>query len=224
MNDITKETIEILKRAGTSVIADTFDEMNLEPLPLANDLWSTKGGGVSFAGPAYTVSGTRYDGPDKGDRNKLKAIDEMTDGVVALWAGNGMRGVCYFGDLLAAGMQCRGVAGVVVDGGVRDLSFLRELDLPMMVRYRSPAQAIGRWKLNSYMEPVEVEGALRERVKVFPGDIIVADDDGVIVVPQNLAPKVASFAANWESKDQNARRDILNGMKLLDAVEKYGAL
>jgi 4-hydroxy-4-methyl-2-oxoglutarate aldolase len=224
MDDMTKQFVNTLKKCGTSVIADVFDELGLEPLPLANDLWSTKGRGVSFAGPAYTVSGAMIDSKDKGDRGKLKAIDEMTPGVVAVWAGNGMRGVCCFGDLLATGMKCRGVAGVIVDGGIRDYSYLSELDLPMLVRYRTPAQAIGRWKVTSCMEPVEVSGALRERITVYPLDIIVADDDGAIVVPKNLCEQVAAKARAWDLKDQGARADIMAGMKLLDAVAKHGAL
>ncbi len=224
MHPVAPETIETLRAAGAAVVADVFDRLGLVPPALATDLWPTRGPGGSFAGPAYTVAGESRLGPNRGDREKLQAIDDMPEGCVALWAGGDIRGVCCFGDLLASAMKCRGVAGVVVDGGVRDLAYLRELDLPMLVRYRTPAQAIGRWKVTAAQVPVRVRGALADWVTVHPGDILVADDDGAITVPRSLAGQVAELAAAWESKDQTARADILGGMKLLEALAKHGAL
>lgn len=224
MTIVDNNTIETLRKAGTAVVSDVFDKLEMTPLTLTNDLWSTRGGGHSFAGPAYTMDGVVKKEPQKGDLDKLKAIDDMTPGVVAVCAGKDMYGVCWFGDLLATAMKCRGVAGVVVDGGVRDLAFLRGLDLPMLVRYRTPTQAIGRWKLVSCQKSIQVRGALEQWVEINPGDIIVADDDGVISVPKDAASKFASLAAQWESKDQRARQDIANGMKLTEALNKHGAL
>jgi len=224
MSPAPDATVETLRKAGTAVIADVFDNVGLAPLALATELWPTRGPGVSFAGPAYTVAGESRLGANRGDREKLQAIDDMVPGAVALWAGGDIRGVCCFGDLLASAMKCRGLAGVVVDGGVRDLAFLRGLDLPMMVRYRTPTQAIGRWKVTQVQQPVRVRGAVEEWVVVRPGDVLVADDDGVIAVPQALAETFAEKASAWESKDRSAREDILGGMKLLEAVAKHGSL
>ena len=224
MTPANQATVETLRKAGTAVISDVFDNVGLVPLALATDLWPTRGPGVSFAGPAYTVAGESRLGANRGDRDKLQAIDDMVPGAVALWAGGDIRGVCCFGDLLASAMKCRGVAGVVVDGGIRDLAFMRQLDVPMMVRYRTPAQAIGRWKVTGVQQPVRVRGAVEDWVVVRPGDILVADDDGVVAVPQALAETFAEKAAAWESKDSSAREDILGGMKLLDALAKHGSL
>ena len=219
------DTIAVLREAGTAVISDVFDNLGMEPMALANDLWPTTGERQrAFAGPAYTVNGVWKQGALKGDRDKLQAIDEMPEGSVAVWAANGAQGVCCFGDLLATAMKHRSVAGVVVDGGVRDLGFLRGLDLPMMIAYRTPVQALGRWKVTGCQGPVNVRGAIAESVTILPGDIIVADDDGVIAVPSVRAREVADLAASWESKDRAARDDIANGMKLLDAVDKHGSL
>jgi 4-hydroxy-4-methyl-2-oxoglutarate aldolase len=218
------ETIPRLETSGTAVISDVCDTLGLRPRPLDNRLWPTRSAPVSFAGPAYTVAGTAEDGPLVGDREKLRAIDEMPAGAIAVWAGNDIRGVCCFGDILASAMKCRGVSGVIVDGGVRDFAFLRDLDLQMMVRYRTPVQAISRWKVTSVGQPIRVRGALDDWITVNPGDVVVADDDGVIVLPREQAPEIAQKTVEWESKDNRARQDILGGMKLLDALEKYGAL
>ncbi len=213
-----------LRAAGTAVVADVFDNLGQQPPVLSNDLWPTRGPGFAFAGPVYTVAGESRLWKGGGDPDKLRAIDAMPAGVVALWAGGDIRGVCCFGDLLASAMRGRGVAGVVVDGGVRDSAYLRELDLPMLVRYRTPAQAIGRWKVTAVQEPVGVRGALEEWVSVAPGDVLVADDDGAVAVPAALVREVAERARAWGDKDQAARADILRGMTLAAAREKYGAL
>ena len=142
------EFVDLLA-AGTAVIADVFDAMKQVPLVVDNRVTCISGGDCRFVGPAYTITGKSFAWSGSGDRAKLEAIDLMPEGVVAVWAGTDIRGVCCFGDLLATAMKARGVGGVVVDGGVRDTAFIRELGLPVMARYRTPAQAIGRWHVTS---------------------------------------------------------------------------
>ena len=219
-----KLKLEPLLDAGTAVIADIFDQKGMTPPVLDNSLFAVSGPGTRFIGPAYTITGESHRWRGGGDLKKLAAIDAMTPGVVPLWAGMNIRGVCCFGDLLAEAMKARGVAGVVVDGGVRDTAFLREMDMPIITRYRTPAQAIGRWRVIDSQIPVQVRGAVEDYVSVHPGDIIAADDDGVIVIPADLVAEMVDEVVAWSEKDSGARQDIREGMLLLDALEKYGHL
>ncbi len=221
---MTETDLSILLESGTSAISDVFDVLQLSPPVLDNSLNPISDKGRSFAGPAYTVSGEMSAWQGHGDSSKLLAIDEMTSGVVAVWAGTDIRGVCCFGDLLAGAMKARGCLGVVVDGGVRDVGTLRNLGLPILARYVSPAQAIGRWRVTSHQEPVFVRGAVEEWVNVVPGDTIVADEDGAIVVPGSIQREVVDRLRDWTSAEIGARKDILAGMPLLKALEKYGHL
>ncbi len=216
--------LQSLLEAGTAVIADVFDAMGQLPPVLDNSLFALAGPGTRFIGPAYTIAGQSQRWSEGGDRAKLAAIDQMSPGVVPVWAGHDIRGVCCFGDLLATAMQARGCVGVVVDGGVRDVAYLRQLGLPMMVRYCTPAQAISRWRVVDRQVPVQVRGALVDWVTVQPGDIVVADDDGVIIVPAALVSDVAAQVTAWASTESGARADIRAGMPLLDALDKYGHL
>ena len=216
--------LQTLLQAGTAVIADVFDTMGQLPPVLDNALYSIPETGIRFIGPAYTVSGESHQDPVTGDRAKLAAIDEMPPGVVPVWAGNDIRGVCCFGDLLATAMKARGCAGVVVVGGVRDVAYLRTLGLPMMVRYRTPAQAIGRWRVVERQVPVQVGGALADWVTINPGDISVADEDGVIIVPEEHTTGIAKQVAAWAATETDAREEIRNGLPLLAALDKYGHL
>jgi len=218
------KTLQALLEAGTAVIADIFDTMGQLPLVLDNTLFPIPETGGRFIGPAYTISGVSHQNSVTGDQAKLAAIDEMPPGVVPVWAGNDIRGVCCFGDLLATAMKARGCAGVVVDEGVRDMAYLRTLGLPMMVRFHTPAQAIGRWRVVERQMPVQVRGALTDWITVRPGDIIVADEDGAIIVPADLASTVAVQVAAWAATETDAREEIRNGLPLLAALDKYGHL
>ena len=81
------DVMAVLREAGTAVISDVFDNLGMDPMALANDLWPTTGERQKpFAGPAYTVNGVWKQGPLKGDRDKLQAIDDMRKGSVAVWA------------------------------------------------------------------------------------------------------------------------------------------
>lgn len=216
-----ESALQVLLDGGTAVVSDVFDSLGLRPPVLDTSLFAVKGPGHSFAGPAYTVMGESHEWASGGDRDKLRAIDAMPQGVVAVWAGTDVRGVCCFGDLLASSMQARGCAGVVVDGGVRDTAYLRTLALPVVARFRTPAQGIHRWKVRSAQVPVQVRGAIEDWLTVEPGDNIVADDDGVIVVPEKMLHEVSRRVKEWSGTESVARQEILQGMRLLEALDKY---
>lgn len=215
-------SLEALKAAGTAVIADVFDSLQRTPPVLDNSLRPV-GRAAVFAGPAYTITGESVSFTG-GDRAKLTAIDNMPAGVVALWASMDAKGVCCFGDLLASAMRARGCVAAVVDGGVRDTAFLAEFGMPVVARYQTPAQGIGRWRVTASQVPVRVRGALQEWLSVAPGDIVVGDADGQIVIPQQLLEEVTAKVIEWSRLETGARADIIAGLPLLKALEKYGHL
>jgi regulator of RNase E activity RraA len=215
-------SLEALKAAGTAVIADVFDSLQRTPLVLDNSLRPI-GPATAFAGPAYTLTGESVSFTG-GDRVKLAAIDNMPAGVVAVWASMDAKGVCCFGDLLASAMRARGCVAAVVDGGVRDTAFLAEFGMPVVARYQTPAQGIGRWRVTASQVEVRVHGALEEWLSIAPGDIVVGDADGQIVIPQELLDEVTAKVIEWSRLETGARAEIIAGLPLLTALEKYGHL
>jgi 4-hydroxy-4-methyl-2-oxoglutarate aldolase len=211
-----------LKTAGTAVIADLFDSMNLLP-PVLDNALKAVGADQAFAGPAYTITGESITWSGS-DRAKLAAIDNVPAGAVALWASMDAKGVCCFGDLLASAMKARGCIAAVVDGGVRDAAFLKQCGMPVISRYVTPAQGIGRWRVNAAQTRVKVRGALADWIEVNPGDIIVGDADGVIVIPASLLDTIIEKVIVWSTSESSARDEIQKGLPLLAALEKYGHL
>lgn len=215
--------IERLLEAGTAVVADVLDSLQITPTVLAPSIAPVTPG-LRFAGPAYTVAGESHRSSSAGDRAKLAAIDAMPPGVVPVWAGADICGVCCFGDLLGEAMKQRGCVGVVVDGGVRDVSYLRTLGLPVRARYCTPAQAIGRWRVTACQEPVRVRGGIVEWVTVVPGDIVISDDDGVLAISSGDAERVCEKAQAWSGTEVQSREAIRNGTSLVAALEEFGHL
>ena len=121
-------------------------------------------------------------------------------------------------------MKFRGCTAAVVDGGVRDAAFLKNCGMPVVSRYVTPAQGIGRWRVTASQTAVRVRGALTDRIEVQPGDIVVGDSDGLIVIPRDLLDGIIEKVLAWSTAETSARDEIQKGLPLLAALEKYGHL
>ncbi len=151
----------------------------------------------------------------------MAACAAIPQGAVSVWSGDG-EGVCFFGELIAIGMRERGCVGALVDGGIRDVAWLKTAGLPVFARYRTPIQSIGRWKVTGWDVPVSVPGATVNRVAVMPGDYILADDDGAIVIPDAVVLEVLERAEAMVAREREIRARLGEGMTLAAALEQFG--
>lgn len=208
-------------KVDTATVADVLDVLGLRNQGLAPEFAPCPARAGRMGGWAYTIRGkmVRYAG--SGDPRKMKAVDGVGEGEIAVWSGEG-RGVCFFGELIALGMKRRGCAGALVDGGIRDIDWIARQRFPVYARYRTPVQSIGRWRVTASQVPVDMPGASSMVVKVRPGDFVLADTDGVIVVPGSVAVKVLTEAERLTSRELRIRRELDRGATLEQMLKKYG--
>jgi regulator of RNase E activity RraA len=121
------------------------------------------------------------------------AIEAMPPGCVAVADAMGVSDAGIFGDILCQRIQVRGVAGLVTDGVVRDLAGVLQTGLPVWCTGAAAPASIAGLTFINWQEPIACGG-----VAIFPGDIIVADDDGAVVIPQALLPEVAEAGVEQE--------------------------
>lgn len=208
-------------RVDTSNVADVLDKLAHPDQGLSAGFSPYPSTAGRLAGWAYTIRGQMMSYTQTGDPEKMRACQGISPGEVAVWAGDG-EGVCYFGELIATGMKERGCAGALVDGGVRDVRWIGQLEFPVYARYRTPIQSIGRWKVNASQVPVAVRGATVKEVAVSPGDFILADEDGAVVIPATLVLQVLEEAEELTRTEVAIRTELSSGLTLAEALKKYG--
>ena len=170
-------------------------------------------------GPAVTV----LEGPTAEfvpPQHALELIDSAVPGSVMVIGIDGEADVAVWGGLMTAGAYARGFEGAILDGGVRDITEIRrDYDFPVFSRSASPGTTLGRFKTLGSNIPVVCGG-----ITVNPGDIIVADIDGVVVVPQALAEAVLKMAQEIDKRELEQAKLIVQARSLKEGLAKYGRI
>ena len=152
-------------------------------------------------------------------KHSVEMIDSAQPGEVGVIVMEGTLDVAAIGGLMGTAAKARGMAGMVLDGAVRDIAELRTLGLPIYARSASPATAVSRYA--SVAKDIEVDCA---GVKVKPGDIVVADEDGVVIVPSAKAEAVLKAAQDID-KRESAMVPIIKDLKsLTQAILKFNRI
>lgn len=173
--------------------------------------------GDQIAGPAFTILGRADASLDTSTRMGPRVIDSFQPHVVAVYDTSGETHTGVWGELWSAGAQRMGCVGAVVDGGIRDSALIRRIGFPIFHRFRSPADAVGRFTVIEHQTPVTVGG-----VRVHPGDYVFGDEDGVVIIPQALILIVLEQAEGVKTTEDDIRAAIGRGGRLIDLYKKHG--
>jgi regulator of RNase E activity RraA len=176
---------------------------------------------AKFAGYARTVQLKKDEGNNDPEAltGMLEAIDQgSTDSVYVMVVEDG-EDIAGMGGLMGTAMASRGYAGAVIDGGVRDVAYLRKIAFPVFATGIVPSTSVHHYRFAGAQIPVVCNG-----VPVNPGDIVVADSDGVVVVPKAQAQGVLTLAQQMDYKEHSMYALIEQFKSIVQAVRKVGRL
>ena len=208
-------------KVDAATVSDVLDALGYLHQGLADSFAPYPDSAGKLAGWAYTVCGEMRPYAGSGDPDKMKAVDGLTPGCISVWSGAG-DGVCFFGELIALGMKTCGSTGALVDGGIRDIEWIARERFPVYARYRTPVQSIGRWKVTAWQVPAYLPGATKQHVIVNPGDFVLGDADGVIVVPADAVEKALNESERLTATEVKIRGELAAGATLEQVLSKYG--
>ncbi len=197
---------ERLSRCYTGAIYDVMRARGLPNCILPRDIRALDPD-TRLAGPVFTMRGIDVDPAE--DR------DPLLDWVDFLGAApSGHVVICQpqndtlalMGELSAETLQYRGVLGYVVDGGSRDNGFVRRIGFPVFARFQTPRDIVGRWRPEALDVPVTIGGVL-----IRPGDYLLADIDGCVIIPGEIAADVVAAVEVVMATEDKVRAAILSG-------------
>lgn len=216
--DATKAALlKSFSSAASAIVADALDRLGLRHQsldPAIRPLWP-QARVVGWAVPVQIVADDSV--PAKPYDGEMSALDALKTGDVPVFSVPAGLYVASWGELFSCGAIGRGARGVVVDGMIRDARQIQDLGFATFARGCSPLDTFARAVVRDYGTPTVVGG-----VRVNPGDLVVGDIDGVVIVPSAAAAEVANLVHAKRKLEQSARDDLLAGMGIRDVWTKYG--
>jgi len=170
-----------------------------------------------LAGPVFTIEGRRDDTLDA-HQSLLKwceLLSKAPSGVVLICQPNDHT-LAHMGELSSETLTYKKVLGYIVDGGCRDSSFIENIGFPVFCSYFTPVDVVGKWAATAFGKPIRIGD-----VTIHSGDYVMADRDGIVIIPQSLVEEVTAEAEEVLRKENLVRKAILQGVDPVAAYLQY---
>jgi regulator of RNase E activity RraA len=206
-----------LRACYTGAVHDVLRMMGHERVVLPHDLKPIDPT-LKLAGPVWTVSGHI-------DRTKTRhdtllgwctLLSKAPAGHVVVCQPHN-REVALMGELSAQTLAARGVLGYVVDGGSRDTELVLEQRFPVWCSFLTPSDIVARWIPDAYGAPIDIGG-----VGISTGDYLLADRDGVVIIPKAIAEEVVRSTEEVVSTESDMRKALIGGLDPVEAYNRFG--
>jgi 4-hydroxy-4-methyl-2-oxoglutarate aldolase len=207
------------KNLYTAVVSDSLDQIGVRGQAMREYLRPVHSR-CTCAGWARTIACSDiYHIPPDPYAVEIAAVDSLLPGEIAVVGTQKSARNAPWGELLSTAARARGARGAIIDGLVRDVRKIEEIDFPVFAAGIKPVDSMGRGVVTAYNIPVECG-----EVIVFPGDFVFADFDGVVIVPRDRVKEVIELATDKVQRENNSRRELIEGRYLRDVYDKYGVL
>lgn len=152
-------------------------------------------------------------------QKELEALDMLQPGEVVVIGSEGDLNAGLWGELLSCASRAKGCVGAVTDGLTRDAVGIRKIEFPVFARGISPYDSYGRSEVVAYDVPITCGG-----VRVLPGEVVFADFDGVVVIPQEALDAVLELAESKARGERIVDEEFRKGRRIADVFAEYGVL
>lgn len=209
----------IRRELGSAIISDCLDEMGMRHQCLGAGITPLVTG-QPVVGYAFTVESARVDHiPATAFNGLLTALDSIGPDEVFVTPTRRAVDIAVWGELVSTACLQRGAAGALTDGLLRDTAAVRRLGFAVSSAGTMPRGSMGRHEIVAQQVPIEIDG-----VAIRPRDLIVADDDGAVVIPSERTVEVITAAAAKREAEKNFRSAISGGMGATEGFEAFGVL
>ena len=206
-----------LLRLYTGAVADILDELGLrnQCLPAAIRPLESK---MKVAGPVFTIRGRAMPPGERPDPRlrQMDMLDAIFRGsVIVIEPGDDSR-AAHWGELMSNTALQKGATGCVINGGLRDSGQILELGFPVFRVFHSPLTAAVRFEITDFDAPIRIGG-----VDITPGDYILGDIDGVLILPAAVVEKVITMTEEVCRKETIVREELQKGGSIRQLFDKY---
>lgn len=213
------ELIKQLESLYSAVVCDVLDALGYPKQSLSTEFRpltpAKRLAGRIFTARAHVVTEV----PAEPYKLEIEAVDRLESGDVFVVSADADRTCGFWGELLTTACQYKNVNGVLMDACTRDLWKINEMNFPIFGIGYHPADSKGRVDIFELQIPIELGG-----VSITPGDYVIGDEDGVVIIPQKVAAEAVKLALEKVSGENIARADLAAGVPMGEVFRKYGIL
>ncbi len=210
--------LDAYRHVEVASVSDAIEQLLGHPMFLSHKMQAIFP--THFAGYALTVRLEKHENHDPHSTDEmLEAIDQGAKNSVYVMSIKDGADIAGMGGLMGTAMAARDFSGAVIDGAVRDTAYLRKIGFPVFATGVAPSTLVGHYRFAGSQIPVVIDG-----VTIHPGDIVAADNDGVVIVPRARAVDVLLLAQQMDFKEHTMYPLIERMKGIVKVVQQYGCL
>lgn len=211
-----KELCDRYEQVTTPMVNDVLREMELLYQTFPNNIMPLREE-MKVAGIAFTIKGSKNLSLQEEMIERAKMLEAIHEDSIVVWDTSEDDESAQWGEIMTMASIRQGCRGAVVDGGVRDTNKVLEQNFPVFCKYRTSNGMLGRFRIIGYQMPITMG-----KVHVYPGDVVLADIDGAIAVPREIAYEVLLRAEEIRDNELEIKEMVNGGMKPTEVVKKGG--
>ena len=210
---------QVEEKVSSSIMSDVLDGMGVRGQSMGAAIRPVHDDMVVAGYAATMLMVDQYDLEKDTFSLQFQAIDSLKQDEVMMVSAQGTERAALWGELLSTAARYRGAKGAIIEGMARDIKLIRDMNFPVFAMGINPISSKGRVIAVDHNCIVEILG-----VKVSPGDLIIADIDGVVVVPKDVAEDAVNKALEISVSETKTREELKKGAGLYEVFKKYGTI